>query len=87
MSLVSQSRVDLDQPNLPWFISQQSRPDDASVNNIDVTSMLEQAFANDAHLTPIKAFDLPPQEKQLVIDTRGIVWFGERLGRAYLATQ
>jgi hypothetical protein len=38
-----------------------------------------QAFANAAHLIHIKAFDVPPQEKQLVIDTRGIVWLGERL--------
>lgn len=38
----------------------------------------------DVHLIQIKAFDVPPQEKQLVIDTRGIVWLGERLAQAYL---
>jgi hypothetical protein len=84
MSLVSQSRIDLGQPSLRWFISQQPPTDDASVNTIDVTAKLEEAFSTDAHLIHIKAFDVPPQEKQLVIDTRGIVWLGERLAQAYL---
>ena len=87
MALVTQSRRDLARSSLRWFISQQPPTDDASVNSIDVTAELEQAFANDAHLIHIKAFDLPPQEKQLVIDTRGVVWLGQRLAQAYLATQ
>ena len=49
-----------------------------------MTANLEQAFAGDPNLIHIKAFDLPPQAKQLVIDTDGIVWLGETLAEAYL---
>jgi hypothetical protein len=85
MALVSQSRRDLARPSLRWFVSQQPPTDDPAVNSIDVTAHLEEAFAADPLVVHIKAFDLPPQEKKLVIDTRGIVWLGERLAQAYLA--
>ena len=84
MSLITQSRHDLGRPSLPWFVSQQPPTDDPAVNSIDVTANLEQAFAGDPNLIHIKAFDLPPQAKQLVIDTDWIVWLGETLAEAYL---
>ena len=38
----------------------------------------------DNHLFHIKAFDLVPQAKKLVISTEGIVQLGEILGDFYL---
>ena len=87
MSLVSQSRKDLDRPALKWYVSQQPPTDDKSVNKIEVTLELEKAVAADSHLIHIKAFDLPAQPKQLVIDTRGIVWLGETLAKKYLESR
>ena len=84
MSLVNQSRVDLAMPNLKWYVSQQPPTDDKRVNKIDVTAELDRVVASDRNLIHIKAFDLPRQEKQLVIDTRGIVWLGEKIANRYL---
>lgn len=84
VSLVSQSREDLGKSDLKWYVSQQPPTDDPSVNSIDVVQDMEQAAAADEHMIHIKAFELPKQDKQLVIDTRGIVWLGETLARAYL---
>lgn len=83
-ALVAESRRDLAMPTLRWFVSQQPPTDDASLNGIDVTGDLEQLAAADAHLTLVKAFDLPGQEQKLVITTAGIVALGERLADSYL---
>lgn len=84
MSLVKQSRQDLSRPQLKWYVSQQSPTDDKQVNSIDVTAELERAVTTDEHLIHLKVFNLPKQDKQLVIDTRGIVWLGETIARKYL---
>ncbi len=84
MSLVTQSRKDLELPELRWYISQQPPTDNERVNKIDVTAELKKAFASDKHLIYINAFDLPEQNKKLVIDTRGIVWLGEKIANQYL---
>ena len=86
MSFVTQSRADLAMPDLKWYVSQQPPTDDERVNKIDVTAELERAVAPDRNLIHIKVFDLPKQEKKLVIDTRGIVWLGERIANQYLKT-
>ena len=86
-SAVVQSRQDLAMPALKWFVSQQPPTDHKDVNRIDVTSALEAIAAADQGLIHIKAFDLPKQEKQLVIDTRGIVELGELIARRYLAQE
>ena len=87
MSLVTQSRKDLGLPSLRWYVSQQPPTVDKSVDNIDVTAELQKAVASDEHLIHIKVFNLPEQEKQLVIDTRGIVWLGEAIAKKYLDSQ
>jgi hypothetical protein len=84
MSLVTASRKDLALPTLKWYVSQQPPTDDQRVNSIDVTAELEKVVVSDEHLIHIKAFDLPEQEKKLVIDARGTVWLGERIARRYL---
>lgn len=87
LSLIQQSRIDLELPELNWYVSQQPPTDHQDVNKIDVTARLEQAIAPDRHIIHIKAFDLPQQEQQLVINTRGIVWLGETLAKRYVATK
>ena len=86
-TLIAQSRHDLEMPGLKWFVSQQPPTDDKRVNNIDVTAELEKVVAADDHLIHIKAFDLPEQEKKLVITTEGIVELGEVIARGYLSGQ
>jgi hypothetical protein len=83
-SFVRQSRVDLGLPELLWIVSQQPPTDHESVNGIDVTAELEQMAAEDAHLVLVQVFDLPEQDRQLVLDTRAVVELGERLAEAYL---
>ena len=72
-SMVAQSRQDLSMPGIKWYVSQQAPTDHEQVNSIDVTSGLARVASADNNLIHIKAFDLPKQEKKLVIDTAGIV--------------
>ncbi len=83
-SIITQSRQDLERPSLRWYVSQQPPTDDERVNQIDVTAELEKVVAADSNLVHIKAFDLPEQEKKLVISTEGIVQLGEVIARHYL---
>ena len=83
-STVAQSRRDLALPTLKWFVSQQPPTDHERVNSIDVTAELASLAATDGDLFHIKAFGLPPQEKQLVLDTAGIVRLGEIVAESYL---
>lgn len=83
-SFVSRSRRDLALPALKWFVSQQPPTDDKRVNRIDVTAALAKAAAADPAWISIRAFDLPKQEKKLVIDTPGILALGELLARTYV---
>ncbi len=78
-SLIAQSRLDLGPPNLPWIVSQQPPTDDERVNKIDVVSMVADVAKADPHLTHLKAFDLPKQEKKLVLDTAAILALGKIL--------
>ena len=86
-SLVDQSREDLGLASLKWYVSQQPPTDDERVNQIDVTAELEEVAAADENLIHIKAFDLPAQEKKLVLDTAGVVELGEVIARSYLGSR
>ena len=81
---IVQSRKDLKSPSLKWFVSQQPPTDHERVNKLDVIADIERLAAADGHLVHIKAFGLPRQEKQLVINTAGIVALGELIARRYL---
>ncbi|MFP6878944.1 MAG: sialate O-acetylesterase [Roseibacillus sp.] len=81
-STIAQSRLDLKRPTLMWIVSQQPPTDDKRVNEIDVVAAMETVAAADPHLIHLKAFDLPPQEKKLVITTEGIVQLGEIMAGA-----
>ena len=83
-ALVNASRESLDLPELKWFVSQQPPTDDKQVNEIDVTSKIAEVAAADPHLSHVKVFDLPPQEKKLVLDTSGVIALGEELAESWL---
>ncbi|MGY8671477.1 MAG: sialate O-acetylesterase [Verrucomicrobiia bacterium] len=83
-STVAQSRKDLGMPALRWFVSQQPPTDHERVNKIDVTAGFEKLAVEVPYLIHTKAFNLPPQEKQLVINTAGIIRLGELLAESFL---
>jgi hypothetical protein len=85
--LIEASRADLEDKKLAWFVSQQPPTDHEDVNGIDVTSAVAAMAEADRYTTHLLAEDLPPQEKQLVISTEGIVALGAQLAAAYLASQ
>ena len=84
MSFIEQSREDLEMPGLKWYVSQQPPTDDKNVNGIDVTADFTKRFSADPNIIHIKAFDLPPQEKKLVLDSAGIIALGKKMAQDYL---
>ena len=82
-SLIEQSRIDLKQPTLRWFVSQQPPTDHEQVNAIDVTSKLARAAEKDPNWIHIRAFDLPKQDRQLVLDESGIIELGKLMANEY----
>jgi hypothetical protein len=82
---IGQSRKDFGQPELKWFVSQQPPTDEKGVNRIDVVADMEKVAAADPNLIHIKAFDLPPQKKRLVLDTAAVIALGRLLGERIAA--
>lgn len=83
-SLIKQSRVDLKQPELRWFVTQQPPTDHEQVNAIDVTSELARISDTDPNWIHIRAFGLPKQEKQLVLDESGVISLGQLMAAEYI---
>ncbi len=77
--LIKQSRIDLGQPGLVWYISQQPPTKNERVDNIDVTGAIAQLCEADARTYLNFVDDFPDQEKQLVLDTDGILFLGDQL--------
>ena len=84
-TIIGQSRKDLGQPELKWFVSQQPPTDEKGVNRIDVVADMEKVAAADPNLIYIKAFNLPTQKKRLVLDTAGVIALGRLLGERIAA--
>jgi hypothetical protein len=82
-STIAQSRQDLAIPSLKWHVSQQPPPDQKGLNGIDITANLAAIAAADSAFVHLKAFDLPPQAENLVLDAAGIVKLGEVLAMSY----
>jgi len=79
--LIEQSRIDLKQPNLQWFISEQHK--DAIWKNMDaVNAALETMAQFDHHVMIIKTSHLP--HARLHFGTRGTLMLGEEMADAYL---
>ncbi|MCH2101850.1 MAG: sialate O-acetylesterase [Planctomycetes bacterium] len=83
-SFVQQIRIDLDKPELRWFISQQPPTDHERVNSIDVVTMIEKMAEYDSHMTLIQALDLSGRDQRIVVTTEGIIELGEMMANAYL---
>lgn len=79
--LIDQLRADLDQPDLPWFITEQHQ--DAPWGNIDiVNSALHELAHGDAQITVIKTSHLPHARHHF--GTEGTLWLGRSMAEAYL---
>ncbi len=83
-SLIRQTRIDLNLPDLHWYVSQQRPTDHQSVNSIDVTAALRRQAETDPHLTRIDAFHLNQPGKKLVFNTQGVIALGYLLAESYL---
>lgn len=80
---VTQSRQDLANPSLKWFVSQQPPCDEKGLNKINVTENLATIAVADTAFIHLKAFELPTEQEKLVITTAGIVALGNLLAKAY----
>ena len=79
--LVDQTRVDLQQPDLPWFITEQHK--NAPWGNIKVVNTaLNELARTDHQITIIKTSELP--HARLHFGTRGTLMLGEEMADAYL---
>ena len=86
-AIVHQSRQDLAMAELKWYVSQQPPTDVERLNKLDVVADFTKVAAADANFIHLKTFNLPPQEKMLVITTEGIVRLGEVIANGYLGNQ
>ena len=79
--LIDQTRVDLKQPDLAWFISEQHKH--APWRNIEpVNAALNELARTDPRITIIKTSELP--HARLHFGTKGTLLLGEEMADAYL---
>ena len=79
--MIVQTRTDLAQPSLAWYVSQQPPTRHERVDAFDVRSAIAEVCAKDpnTHLNFVEGF--PEQEKQLVLDTEGILFLGVQMAQ------
>jgi hypothetical protein len=77
--LIGQSRVDLGRPALAWYVSQQPPTKNERVDSIDVKNAIAKVCDSDQNTSLTFVDGFPVQEKQLVLDTAGILFLGERI--------
>lgn len=82
--LMAQTRVDLQQPGLRWFISEQ-HPGSIWKNISEINASLRELARSDNRVVVISSADLP--HERLHFGTRGTLLLGERLADAYLQRQ
>lgn len=80
--VAEQLRKDLKMPKLRWVVSQQRPTDHKDVNRVDPVAMVRELCDGDRYMDHVEAFEPPPQPKQLVFDTAGVVWLGQLLAEA-----
>ena len=78
-SIIDQSRIDLESPDLVWIVVQQPPTDDERVNKIDAMNEMKQLLDKDKNSIHLALLNLPPQEKKLVMNTEGILEIGKRI--------
>ena len=86
-NLVESTRKDLGLPDLRWIVSQQTPTQDERVSEIDVVADIAEIAEDDRYMMHVTHLELPPQEKQLVINTAGIIRLGEVLAEAFQESQ
>ena len=79
-AIIANSRTDLGMPDLKWYISQQLPTDEKGVNRIDVVADFKKIAKIDPNLIHLKAFNLPPQKKKLVLNAAGVIQLGRLMG-------
>jgi hypothetical protein len=79
--LISQVRIDLKQPELPWFISEQ-HPSSIWKNMSEINSSLRTLAQTDKGLALVQTADLP--HGRLHFGTKGTLLLGQKLAQAYL---
>ena len=77
--MISQSRIDLDRPTLSWYVSQQPPTKNERVNKIDVRTAIADICEADPNAFLNFVTEFPEQQKQLVLDTDGILFLGEQM--------
>lgn len=81
--LIDASRVDLKLPTLSWYVSQQPPTKHERVDKIDVKKAIEEVCDADENTRLILIEGFPRQDKQLVLDTGGVLYLGEQLGKQF----
>ena len=81
--MIVQSRTDLELPSLAWYVSQQPPTRNERVDAIDVRSAIAKVCSEDpnTHLNFVEGF--PEQEKQLVLDSEGILFLGVQMAQQF----
>ncbi|MEO6594784.1 MAG: sialate O-acetylesterase [Planctomycetota bacterium] len=85
--LIAATRTDLALPDLRWFVSQQRPTAQKDLDAIDVVAGVRALAAGAKNVVHVEVFDPPPQPEQLVFDTAGVVWLGQRLAEAVLRAE
>ena len=69
---------------MKWYVSQQPPPNKEGLDSVDVVSDIARAAEADPGFFHLKAFDLPRQKKELVLDTAGVLELGRVFAKGYL---
>ncbi|MCF7954703.1 MAG: sialate O-acetylesterase, partial [Phycisphaerae bacterium] len=81
---VEQSRKDMKQKDLKWFISQQRPPIFEGANKTDVMAQLEEFASTDNNTFHVKAPGLVKEDEHILMDTEAVIELGQLLSNTYL---
>jgi len=81
---VEQSRTDLKQKDLKWFISQQPPTKFKTANKTDVMAQLEEFAKTNKNTFHVKALGLLKEDEHIRMDTEAVVKLGLLLSNTYL---
>ena len=86
-SIIEQSRIDLERPDLPWFVTQQKPTDHERVNDFDVVAAIQARAEADPHVFHRGPLALSSNEERLVISTEGVFELGEAMVELFLTSE